>query len=104
MTAKEFILSKYPNADFNDWKGLINGGFWKGIESMLEEYANQERGVPHKDVQQTVDNMLKGAVDNIKIKFAIEQLEKLRGMANADGQVYYFLINKEIDELKKQLK
>lgn len=40
MTPKEFILSKYPDANFEDKKGFINGNFWKGIESMISEYSS----------------------------------------------------------------
>ena len=39
ITPKEFILSKYPDANFEDKKGFINGNFWKGIESMISEYC-----------------------------------------------------------------
>lgn len=39
ITPKEFILSKYPDANFEDKNGFINGNFWKGIESMISEYC-----------------------------------------------------------------
>jgi hypothetical protein len=40
--AKQFILSRYPEADFEDKSGVINGNFWKGIEGIAEEFSNQQ--------------------------------------------------------------
>lgn len=42
MTAKEFLKRKYPNIDFKDKTGIINGRFWKGIVNLLDDYHKQQ--------------------------------------------------------------
>lgn len=41
MNAKEFLLTKYPNIDWEDKTGAINGSFWVAIAQIMEEYRNQ---------------------------------------------------------------